>query len=133
MILKSVILCDRFIPDMLVDLMCETKDYLLHKRLVGRVLLSLIPRSSKLVIIDVTENTAFSRKHDITKHRLSRGEAKALLNISQTLDIPIISGEREVDEIHEDILRILKRKNISKIFDNKLLAYQIHPAEHAKA
>jgi dTMP kinase len=65
MILKSVVLCDRFIPDMLVDLMCETKDYLLYRRLVGRVLLSLIPKKSKLVIIDVSENMAYHRKHDI--------------------------------------------------------------------
>ena len=110
MILKSVILCDRFIPDMLVDLMCETKDYLLHKRLVGRVLLSLIPRSSKLVIIDVTENTAFSRKHDIPRVDYLEERRKLYLTLAKTLDIPIISGEGEVDEVHEDILKTLKRK-----------------------
>jgi len=38
------VLCDRFIPDVIVDLTHETGDYQLPKRLVGRLILSLIPK-----------------------------------------------------------------------------------------
>lgn len=38
------VLCDRFIPDIVVDLICETKDYKLPTRLPGRLLFSIVPK-----------------------------------------------------------------------------------------
>jgi len=105
MILKSVVLCDRFIPDMLVDLMCETKDYLLYRRLVGRVLLSLIPKKSKLVIIDVSENMAYHRKHDIPNINYLKERRKLYLALAKALEIPTVSGERDVHGVFKAILK----------------------------
>ncbi|MGB9622307.1 MAG: hypothetical protein ACPL07_00540 [Candidatus Bathyarchaeia archaeon] len=39
--MRYVVLYDRFILDILIDLVCGTKDYQLPKRLVDRILLNL--------------------------------------------------------------------------------------------
>jgi len=109
-ILGYIVLCDRFIPDILVDLMCETKDYRLPKCLVGRLLLSLIPKNSKLAIIDVDENIAYHRKHDIPSIDYLKDRRKLYLTLAKTLGIPIINGENEANKVYEDILKILREK-----------------------
>ena len=106
-ILSYTILCDRFIPDILIDLMCETKDYTLPRRVVGRLLLSLIPRETKLIVIDVAENTAYSRKHDIPSIDYLKERRGLYLYLAKTLSIPIVNGEKKMIEVHRSILRLL--------------------------
>ena len=106
-ILGYTILCDRFIPDIIVDLICETKDYQLPKRLAGRLLLSLIPKDSKLIIIDVNESIAYNRKHDIPSINYLKERRKLYLTLAKTLSIPVIDGEKEASKVHKDILRLL--------------------------
>jgi len=106
-ILGYTILCDRFIPDIIVDLMCETRDYRLPKRLAGRLLLSLIPKDSKLIIIDVSESTAYNRKYDIPSINYLKERRKLYLTLAKTLNMPVIDGEREASKVHKDILRLL--------------------------
>jgi len=106
-ILGYTILCDRFIPDIIVDLICETKNYQLPKSLAGRLLLSLIPKDSKLIVIDVNESIAYNRKHDIPSINYLRERRKLYLNLAKTLNIPIIDGEREASKVHKDLLRLL--------------------------
>lgn len=106
-ILDHTILCDRFIPDILVDLMCETRDYRLLKRLVGRLLFSLIPKNSKLIIIDVPENIAYSRKHDIPSIYYLKERRKLYLVLAKTLGIAVIDGKGKVSKVHKDILKTL--------------------------
>jgi dTMP kinase len=101
------VLCDRFIPDILVDLMCETKDYELPKRLAGRLLLSLIPKNSKLIVIDVAESIAYNRKYDIPSIDYLEERRKLYLTLAKTLGVHIIDGEKEAGNVHEDILKLL--------------------------
>jgi len=109
-ILGYTILCDRFIPDIIVDLICETGDYQLPKRLAGRLLLSLIPKDSKLIVIDVAESIAYDRKHDIPSINYLKERRKLYLTLAKTLSMPVIDGEKETNKVHEDILKILKEK-----------------------
>lgn len=112
--LGYIVLCDRFIPDILVDLICETKDHSLPKRLAGRLLLSLIPKSSRLVIIDVDEEVAYSRKYDIPSIDYLRERRRIYLVLARSLGVPVINGERDVSSIHEDVLRIALKRPISQ-------------------
>jgi len=98
-----IILCDRFIPDIIVDLICETKDYQLPTRLTGRLLLSLIPKNSKLLLLDVKENTAYNRKKDIPSIKYLKERRKLYLTIAKTLRIPIIDGEKPTTSVHRTI------------------------------
>jgi dTMP kinase len=107
MTLGYTILCDRFIPDIIVDIMCETRDYQLSKRLVGRLLLSLVPKNSKLIVIDVVENIAYDRKNDIPNIDYLKERRKLYLTLAKTLRMPVINGERKPCKVHEDILNLL--------------------------
>uniref|UniRef100_A0A7J3SKY8 Thymidylate kinase n=1 Tax=Fervidicoccus fontis TaxID=683846 RepID=A0A7J3SKY8_9CREN len=106
-ILGYTILCDRFIPDIIVDMMCETRDYQLPKRLIGRLLLSLIPKNSKLIVIDVAENIAYDRKHDVPSIDYLKERRKLYLTLAKTLRIPVVDGERDSCKVSEDILNLL--------------------------
>jgi len=106
-ILGYTILCDRFIPDIIVDLTCETRDYQLLKRLVGRLLLSLIPKDSKLIIMDVDEVTAYNRKYDISSIDYIKERRKLYLTLAKALSLSLIDGKREASKIHKDILELL--------------------------
>jgi dTMP kinase len=106
-ILGYAILCDRFIPDIMVDLMCEIKDRQLPKRIVGRVLLSLVPKDSKLIIIDVTEGTGYKRKHDIPSMDYLKERRRIYLTLAKALSIPIVNGEMGTVDVHINILRLL--------------------------
>jgi thymidylate kinase len=105
--LGHAILCDRFIPDVIVDLMCETKDHRLLKRLPGRILLSLIPKGSRLIIIDVAESTAYDRKHDIPNINYLKERRKIYLALAKALNIPVVDGEMGLADVHINILRLL--------------------------
>ncbi len=107
-ILGYIILCDRFILDIFVDLMYETKDYRLPKSLIGRILFSLMPKNSKLVIIDVDESIAYLRKRDIPSIDYLKKRRELYIMLAKILRIPIVNGGREIWKIHEDILNIIK-------------------------
>ena len=106
-ILGYTILCDRFIPDIIVDLMCETKDYQLLKRLASRMLLSLIPKDSRLIVLDVAEDIAYNRKHDIPSINYLKERRKLYLTLAKALNIPVINGERNASKVHKDILELI--------------------------
>jgi dTMP kinase len=106
--LGYIILIDRFIPDILIDLMYETKDCRIPRRLAGRLLISLIPKGSKLIIIDVNENTAYNRKHDIPNIHYLKERRRLYLYIAKTLNISIINGEKDILEVYKNILGYLK-------------------------
>jgi len=86
--------------------MCETIDYQLSKRLAGRLLLSLIPKDSKLMVIDVSESIAYNRKHDIPSINYLKEWRKLYLTLAKTLKIPV-DGEGKASKVYKDILRLL--------------------------
>ena len=111
-ILGYIILCDRFIPDIVVDLMCETKDCRLLKHFAGRMFLSLIPKGSKLIIIDVAESTAYDRKRDIPDINYLKERRKLYLALAKALNVPVVDGELEMVDVHTTILRLLGFYNL---------------------
>ncbi|MEM2351601.1 MAG: hypothetical protein QXT26_04260 [Thermoproteota archaeon] len=101
------ILCDRYIPDILVDLMCDTGDEDLHKKMPGRLLLTSGLNSSTIILIDVNEQTAYERKSDIPSIEYLRERRHLYLKIAHALKIPIINGEKKTANVHWEIMRIL--------------------------
>ncbi len=102
------VLCDRFILDVLVDMMCETKNYQLLKHVAGKLLLSLITKEdSKLMVIDVVESIAYNRKHDIPNVNYLKERRKLYLIMARAMRVPIINGEKEAKKVHKDVLKLL--------------------------
>jgi thymidylate kinase len=102
-----LILCDRYVPDIAVDLMCDTHDPDFLGRLSGRLLFSLIPRNSKLFLIDVSEETAYKRKNDIPSLEYLRIRRELYLKLARTMNIPILDGTKKPQETHQEITETL--------------------------
>src|SRR3989304_2866001 len=62
---RTPLVLDRFVQDILVDVMAEVNDPNLHRRLVGKMMLGLVPRGAITFLFDVDELTALQRKTDI--------------------------------------------------------------------
>lgn len=62
---KRVILCDRFVYDVLIDFMIEARDHSLHEKRIGRLLLSLLPKNSMSIFIDSDVGTILQRKPEV--------------------------------------------------------------------
>jgi thymidylate kinase len=87
------VVCDRFIPDIVVDLMVDTNDRELHKSLVGQLMFRLMPRSLLLVNIDVNEKTVQRRKNDVLGLGYLRRKRNGYQIISHYLEVPTVSAE----------------------------------------
>ncbi len=51
---KSVLILDRYVYDILVDVMVDTKMHSLHKSWIGHAFINLLPRNSKVILVDRT-------------------------------------------------------------------------------
>lgn len=66
------IICDRFIYDTLADLMIDLNDFEIHKKIVGKLYLRLIPKNTKVVLLDLDESIIRERRKDLVGINLWR-------------------------------------------------------------
>jgi hypothetical protein len=101
---------DRFVYDILVDVMVDVNDRKLYERVVGRLMLSLIPSRAITFLFDVDEDTALKRKNDIPdKHYLTerRSHYLALADYQKIVEIDSSSA---FDDVHGVLLQGLKQQ-----------------------
>ncbi len=103
----TIILCDRYIPDLIVDLICDTGDNDFLRKMPSRLLLSSIPRNSKLILIDVDEQTALSRKNDIPNITYLTKRRRLYLMLANILGMPILDGKKTITEVQKDLMQLL--------------------------
>lgn len=63
---KKVIICDRFVYDVLVDFMIESRDYDLLQKKIGRFLLTLLPKNSVNVFVKIDIQNILTRKPEVS-------------------------------------------------------------------
>lgn len=64
-----MVVCERFVLDMLVDLAVAFGDAALHARLPGRLYLRLLPRRAVVVCLDLEVDTIRARRSDLVSDR----------------------------------------------------------------
>ncbi len=101
------VVCDRFIPDILVESMTDVNDEDLYKRLIGRLMLRLMPRSLLLVSLDANEKTAWRRKDDVTGFRHLRRRRHKYHLISCDMEIPILSTDEPFISVQQHLVEIM--------------------------
>jgi thymidylate kinase len=100
------VVCDRFIPDIVVDLMVDSNDDELHRSLPGRLMFRLMPRSLLLVCMDVDEKTALRRKNDVIgigNLRLKRNYYQIL---SDYLEVPTLNAEEPFVLVQQQLVEL---------------------------
>jgi thymidylate kinase len=99
------VLMDRYVIDAIIDLMIETGNRHLHKGFFGKMLLSLIPKDSIIILIDVDEYTAFSRKRDIPNIDYLTQRRELYQELANYLKIPIINGGKSRENVYDEIIK----------------------------
>ena len=104
---NSVIVFDRFIPDMIADVIFQTRINIL-KRFVGKIIISHLKRENFLgIILDVNEEVAISRKDDIP-HRNYVGFKRPIYRmLAHMMGWRVLNGCRSVEENVTEILEMI--------------------------
>jgi dTMP kinase len=98
------VLCDRFVYDAMVDVMCDTRQPELHSSLAGRLLLSLVPNDSLTLFFDLDEQQAFKRKTDIPSINYLAQRRKLFSQLAFLLKIPLLDAGRSPAELQKEII-----------------------------
>lgn len=88
----KTVVCERFVLDMLVDLTVAFGDPALARRLPGRLYLGLLPRNSRLFILDADEAALRQRRDDLVTDRKLGEKLIAFREIAALTSTPLLSG-----------------------------------------
>jgi thymidylate kinase len=108
---KSSIVCDRFIHDILVELMADVNDALLLKKPVGRLILKLKPKGTTTFFLDVNVKDAFQRRPDVPNLRYltRRMNYHRLIRAIADADVTVVDANQPFITVQEEIAADLNR------------------------
>lgn len=101
---NDILVLERGVIDTYVDVSCDIgRENVLFRKLI----LALIPKKSKVIIFDINEELAFTRKKDILN--IEHLQARRLLykKIQRQYGWNIITTEKDFDEVHSSLKDIL--------------------------
>ena len=116
---KSVI-CDRYTYDLIVSLKYNG----LYNERASNILLKLIPKPDLRFMLDIPEDVSNVRKDD-TKDAVNikqsdsatdylRSHRKTFLYIAKSLNIPVIDGTKDFEELNEEFYNQIIQTYINK-------------------
>jgi thymidylate kinase len=114
LLFEYTVVCDRFVYDILVEIMADVNDNKLHHKLIGRLILRLKPRSAVVFLMDVDEMTAFRRRYDVPNLRYLTRRRNDFRLIAEHQNIPIINANQPFFLVHKEITQQLKVVSNSK-------------------
>ncbi len=88
------VICDRFIPDTLVELMTDTRNQTLYRETVGRLMLELMPKPLLMFNLNIDEKTAWQRKNDVPEMNYLILRRKAYFVLCNALKIPLVDARK---------------------------------------
>jgi len=104
---NSVIVFDRFIPDIIADVIFQTRINIL-KKFVGKIILSHLKKEIFLgIILDVNEEVAISRKDDIPNQNYVEFKRPIYRILAHMMGWRILDGCNSVDENVRRILEMI--------------------------
>lgn len=104
------LVCDRFIPDILVEIMTDIRDKKLYDKLVGRLILKTVPRFAKTILLDVDESIASRRKLDIPSLKYLAYRRSNYISLSDLLGIPVIDARQSFMTVHGRIMKEVEER-----------------------
>lgn len=101
---NSVVVCDRFIYDSLVNVMISVRDYTLHSSRLGRMFLRMIPAGTKTVLLLADSEVLRNRRADVEYDRTLELKVDLYKRLADAYDIPIIDASKSIDSITKEII-----------------------------
>jgi predicted nucleotidyltransferase len=115
---KNLLVVDRFVHDILVDVMVDVNNPNLYKSLVGRLMFRLVPKGAITFLFDVDEQTALQRKFDIPNPRYLTMRRRYYRYIAHHLKIVEIDSSHSFNTVHENLLARLKEQKAMLALDH---------------
>lgn len=97
--LGYTLVCDRFVVDILADLMTGLDDLRFDERIPGRLFLDLLPQWTKVVILDLDTETVRQRSPELKGDRSHAQRRKVYLELARRHCLPILSTAPSIEAI----------------------------------
>lgn len=104
--LNSTTIIDRSVVDTLVDIIADTHTPV-GIQLLHRLLLSLIPKNSTVIILDVSERVAMSRKSDILGMSYIKPRRKLYKQLAKNNGWSVVSTNQDYNTVHKHLAFVL--------------------------
>ncbi|ABX07720.1 Thymidylate kinase-like (plasmid) [Herpetosiphon aurantiacus DSM 785] len=99
----NIIVCERFVVDMLADLMVATQDFGLLKRWYARWFMRLLPARTLVILLDGDPVHIRQRRPDLAYDRVLSDRIRAVRIIAAQCGWPLIAADQSIDAIHQTI------------------------------
>jgi thymidylate kinase len=103
----NTVVCDRFITDILADLMAGIDDPRFDERLVGRLFWALLPTGTRIVICDLETEVARQRSPELKGDRSHPWRRQVYLNLARRHNLPVISTLEPVEATTAKLLQVI--------------------------
>ena len=107
LLLGYIVICDRFVYDILVDLMVALRQDGYHSTRVGRLFFTLLPRGTKAILLDLDVACIRQRRDDLKGDSTLRLRRKLYLRLAKDRDIPVVIPVGSVEEARGEILELI--------------------------
>lgn len=109
---KTSIVCDRFVHDILVEVMADVDDALLPKKRVGKLILNLKPKGTITFFLDVNVKDAYRRRPDVPNLRYltRRMGFHRLIRAIRGADVTVVDANQPFIRVQDRIKAKLNRQ-----------------------
>ena len=104
----DVIIYDRHALDTLVDLIVDTKRFDLHKTVIGKLFIKMIPKNAKIILLHVDDEIIRKRKIDTLHDVNLSARIKAFQMLCNDLNITVVNNN--IDSI-KVVFENIQKKN----------------------
>lgn len=99
-----LIICERFVIDMIIDLSIACNDINLFRRYPGKLFLYLLPPKSKIFVLDLNVPSIRDRRPDLRTDKRLEDRSIAYKHLARELSLTTFSSNDEMIELHQQIL-----------------------------
>ncbi|MDQ4077549.1 MAG: thymidylate kinase-like protein [Chloroflexota bacterium] len=101
--LGRTIVCERFALDMVVDLSVAFKEVGFYRRLPGKLYRQLLPKDTRVMILDLDVDTIRARRQDLRVDRRLEDRLQSFRTISSAYALPVLPSTRPAAEVHRSL------------------------------
>ncbi len=102
------LLCDRFVVDTLADLMAGIKREKFDQTLPGRLYLALLPRGTRVVVLDLPTELARERSPELRGDRTHAQRRAVYAGLAERQGFPLVSTAAPVEVVAEQMVDVIK-------------------------
>jgi hypothetical protein len=108
--LGYTLVCDRFVGDVLVDLMVGLDDPRFDERIPGRFFLALLPRDTQVMILDLDTSAAQQRRRELRSDRSHSQRRAAYLDLAHRHHLSVVSTDAPIESVTTRLIEMISER-----------------------